>query len=212
MSETDGIIRQIDEEIKRERVLKLFSRFKYHVLGVVGSVLVLVWGGTTYVDMKEQRAQEQGRQFLTALAKKDAPLELLASLEPLLKDGSDSYKALAKFQQAAVLAKRGDSKPAKKLYQNLESTAPTADLRDLASLMWVYVAFEENVDVTPRLEKLMKSTWRDLAYELKAFLALKNGDEKTAREMFETLDAESNSPGIQRRSSEMLILLGTNNE
>ena len=212
MSETDGIIRQIDEEVKRERILGLLGKFKYHILAIVGSVLLMVWGTTAYLSMKEQRAQQQGRQLLTALDTKDAPAEFLAALAPLLETGSDGYKALAKFQRAAVLSRDGKPAQAKQIYQDLETTAPNADLRDLASLMWVYVAFEEGGDLTARLTKLLRSTWRDSARELEAFLALKAGDTAKAKELFKALDSEVNLPGVKRRASEMLILLEPQNE
>ena len=213
MSEGDSIIRQIDEEVRRERLAALLSRFKYWILGSVGSVLLLVVGGKAYVDAKQARYDAFGRQLLLALEKKDEGVlsEALAELEPLLVGSTKAYEALAKFQRASILSRQGKNSKARELYEELERVASTQNLRDLASLMWLYAALdvEETALIAERLDKLLQlgGTWRDSAREIEAFLAVRNGDPERAAQLFAALADEANASGVRRRASEMLILL-----
>lgn len=213
MGEEDSIIRQIEEELKRERVLALFSRFKYWIIGGVASVLIVVVGGKFYLDAERERYDRFGLALLNAIEKKDegSVTEALEGLDTLTAGSSRGYEALARFQKAALLSAGGQNSKARGIYVRLEKSAPSQNLRDLASLMWLYAALEvEEADaLEERLTKLLRggSIWRDSAAELEAFLAVRNGETERAVKLFTDLADDAQADGIRRRAKEMLILL-----
>lgn len=213
MSDGDSIVRQIDEEVRRERLVALLGRFKYWIIGGVAFVLVVLVGGRAYFDARQAKFDAFGRQLLLAIEKKNEGVlgEALVELEPLLGNSSDGYEAMAKFQRAAILSAQGQNSKARPIYEQLETVAPTQNLRDLASLMWLYAALEVEAGepINMRLEKLLRpgGTWRDSARELEAFRAVKNGNGERALELFIALTEDANAAGVRRRASEMLILL-----
>ena len=103
------IFREVDEDLRHERYLKLWRRWRYWLLGVGVAAL---GGAVAYVmiaDASENAREAEGRQFAVAVAGIEAgrgaeSAELLASLAA---DSETGYAALARLAEADTRAERG---------------------------------------------------------------------------------------------------------
>lgn len=210
------IFREVDEDIRQERYLKLWRRWRYWLLGVAS---VALGGAVAYVvidDARESARQAEGRQFAAALDALDAGRDSEAAdrFAALAAEASTGYAALARIAEADARARRGDVAGAVAAYDLMARDGRVPALyRDLAALL----AAQRSIDRTPaaeidqRLAPLVvgASPWRPLAAELSGIAALRAGDEGTARAVFAALVGDQAAPISQRqRAAELLTSLG----
>ena len=117
------------------------------------------------------------------------------------------------FQAASLYAKNGNKEKALEIYQSLESKALDENFRDLATLMLIYLQFD-NADpeiLEKRIEKLASkgNPWYYNAMELKGFLFAKQKNKEKQIEIFNILSKDNKAPeGVRTRANDMLAILG----
>lgn len=207
------IFREVDEELRRERLKQLWDR--YGTLVVVAAFLIVaaIGGWRAYQWWDAKQAAEYGARFETAISleNKGSHTEAEAAFAKIAVEGTSGYRILARLQEAAEIARR-DPAAAVKIYDALASDSKiNATLQDLArtraGLLLVDTApFEE---MRTRLEPLTASgrPFRHTARELLAFSAWRNGDTAGTQRWFETIAADPESPAGTRTRVEMLVAL-----
>jgi hypothetical protein len=208
------IFREIDEELRRENFLKLWSRYGKYVLIVV--VLAVAIAGAI-VAWREHQASErraQSGRYSAALAlvregKNADAAKLFAGLAQ--EGGGDGL--LASFEEAELLAKSGDRKGAIVAYDNLAgSSGIDREFRDLAVLLSAMHGLPDG-DPKIAVERLQRLTengnpWRASALELTAAAKLKGGDRNGARDTYKTLADDQSAPQrLRARAAEMAAAL-----
>lgn len=210
------IFREVDEDLRHERFLKLWRRFRWWI---GGAGAVIIGAAVAYVvigDLKESARQAEGLEFATALdalaaGNNSQAVELFLALA---NDTDSGYSALARLRAADALLDSGDTTGAVALFDRLAGDGDVPQhYRDLAALL----AAERLVDTVPadeinqRLAPLMTpdNMWRPLAAELSGIAAIKAGRIDAARDIFAELMADGSAPvGVQIRASELLTSLG----
>jgi len=186
------ILREIEEELKRERWLALWQRWQREVIGGVVGLVLLVMGLVLWWYMSAWQTEEASSDFDMALALKDKSAE--QAFHDLAKRGG-SYGALAAFHEAAALAKRKRWRQAVALYDDLAGQAvlPFA-LRDLArinaaALLSGRVPLAEIED---RLRRAAsdQGVLRYSAREIIAIAAMQANDHKRARALLAPMVAD----------------------
>ena len=210
------IFREIDEEVRRDRLFRLWHR--YWKIGA-GVLVVILGGVVAYVILEqgaEARRQAEGAQFLAAIDDLEMGLatDSATAFAGLAAEGSEGYAALAGLRQAQALFAAGDRAGAVAVYEALSAESRVDPIyRELAALL----AAQLRLDIAPRAEIEQRLAalaqegrpWRYLARELMALAALKAGDRGAAREGYAALAEEVGvSPGLRSRATEMLTLLG----
>ena len=210
------IFREVDEDLRHERYLKLWRRWRYWLLGV--GVLAL-GGAVAYVmlaDAKESAREAEGRQFAVAMAGIEAGRgsEAVEQLAMLAADSGTGYAALARLREGDARARRGDITGAILVYDLIAADSRLDPLyRDLGVLL----AAQRLVDRAPvsevnqRLAPLIagQSPWRPLATELAAIAEMRAGNEETARALLAELVSDPGAPfGQRQRAAELLLSLG----
>lgn len=207
------IIREVDEEIRRENWQKLWQRYgKFLLAAAVGLVL-----GTAAVvgwrEYDESQRLRQGENFAAAVAAAESAESRSASADTmaaLAEDAADGYAMLARFREAMLRAEAGESEAAIAVYDALagdDSLEPM--FRDLAVLYSVRVQADTG-DAATLIARLAPLTseigeWRYSARELTAILHLGAGDKAMAREAFQFLADDLLAPeGLRARAAEML--------
>ncbi len=207
------IIREVDEELRRENVEKLWRKYGSYVLGLaILAVLVIATVWLWRDHMKGQR-EERARQY-------DAALQLVAAADPgapaalqALANDDDGYAALAQLQAAALKAKAGDVNGAVAIYEKLTADAAVDEaFRNLALLLLaLHTADKAPPDqLTQRLQPLTAASnpWRYSALELTAVLARRAGDRARAEQILTGLADDLNAPqALRQRATEMLHAL-----
>jgi hypothetical protein len=195
----ENIFREVDEELRSDRMRALWRRFAPFVIGGAVAIVALVainegWGWYTS-SQSAQASQELYAALDTAeagdLASAQAQLQTLS-------ERSGGYAVLAQFRNAALLAEQGDSAGAVAAYDALASNQSNVRLRELALLLAGQILVDTGslADVEARLGTLATddSQMRRPARELLGLAQYKAGDHAAAEASF---NAVLNDPLVQ---------------
>ncbi len=210
------IFREVDEDLRHERYLKLWRRYRYWLFGILA---VALGGAVVYVvldDMREEARLEEGGRMAAALSILDSGRSSEAAdlLTALAAESETGYAALARLAEADARAKAGDISGAVAAYDAVSLDARVDPLyRELAVLLaaWRSIDRAPAMEIETRLAPLTlgQSVWRPLAVELSGIAALRAGNEEAARTAFDSLVADPAAPpGTRARAAELLESLG----
>ena len=209
----DDVFREVDEEVRREQLKKLWERYQYLIVGVVFLIVVGVGGWRVYEYLQTRQAERVGTQFESAITlaesgKHDEAEKIFAQIAA---DGTPAYRVLARLRQAAELA-QSDPAKATALYQQIAAdTSVEQVMRDLASLRAAALLIDagSHVDARKLLEPLAQPgrEYRHAARELLALNAWKSNDRAGALKWYAAILTDPEAPASSRTRVEMLIAL-----
>lgn len=207
--------REIEEELRRERLFKLWDTYGTYILAAVVLVIAGV-GGWKYYEYRQARANEvASTRYLVALrdfaAKK--PYAAQKALEDLLAKAPAGYAALARLRLAAYDGTEGDRAYALAAYEEIAKDGSVDPiLQDLARLRSAMLKFDSAsfTELKNQLSPLAtdRSPWRYSARELLGLGAARAGRSGEARNHFQRLLADRTTPpGISERAKVMMAVL-----
>ena len=211
MSDTDSFIEEVSEEVRRDRLFKLYRRY-----GWIAALLVLLLvGGAAWNEWRKAQdrvaAEAAGDALLGALETQDAGARI-AALEDVAAEGAAG--AVARLLEAAAAVEADDTATA---IAALDTVAGDAALpvyyRDLATLKSVIL---QTASLAPdaRIALLEPLTaagapFRVLAEEQIALAEIDLGDRDGALDRLRALaDDTEATAGLRRRASELIVALG----
>ena len=211
----DDIFKEVDEELREERLTKIWKRIGPYVIGILSGAIIITSAVIGYREYDETQRQNWGVQFAEAmnLSEEGNWQESLDLFDTLTEKTNLGYKTLSLFQAASLYAKNGNKEKALEIYQSLENEALDENFRDLATLMLIYLQFD-NADpeiLEKRIEKLASkgNPWYYNAVELKGFLFAKQKNKEKQIEIFNILSKDNKAPeGVRTRANDMLAILG----
>jgi hypothetical protein len=208
------IFREIDEELRRDNLLKLWHRYGKYLIAVALVAVLIAGGIVAWRDYQASQRRAQAARYSSALAMvREGKSAEAARMFAVLAQEGGGYGVLAAFEQAELLAKNGDRKGAIAAYDRLASSSGIdPEFRDLAVLLSVMQALPdtEAKGVIERLQPLTASgnPWRTSALDLTAAAKLKSGDRDGAREIYQQLADDLTAPQTLRaRAAEMAAAL-----
>ncbi len=210
------IFREIDEELRRDNLLKLWSRYGRYVIAVAVLALVVAGAIVAWRDhqLSERRAQSARYAAALSLARQGKEPEAAKVFEEIAQEGG-GYAILAAFEEAELLAKSGDRKTAVATYDRIAASSEFAPFfRSLAVLLSVMQDTSE-ADPSSTIERLAPLTaagnpWRPTALELTAAAKLKSGDKSGASELYKSLADDLAAPqSLRARAAEMAAALAS---
>ena len=207
------IFHEVDEEVRREQLKKLWQRYGNYI--IAGCLLVIVgiaaWRGYEWLETK--RAAESGAAFEQAvtLAESGKPQEAEAAFAKLANGGTAGYRVLARLRKAAELA-QSDPKAAVKAYDEIAADRGASRvMQDLATLRTGYLLVDQTsyAELRSRLEPLAGSgrPFRHSARELLALSAWTHGDVAAAKQWTEAIIGDPQTPAGARGRAEVLSQL-----
>ena len=207
------IFREIDEEVRRERLNKLWEQYGNVAIAVALLLVIGIGGWRLYQWWEARQAAEAGRQFEIAvqLSEQGKHDEAAAAFTKLAAEGTAGYRALARFRTAQELATR-DPPAAVKAYDALAADRGVGQLlQDLAEVRAAVIlvdtaAFEE---LRSRLEPLTANErpFHHTARELLALSAWRAGDQAASRRWIDLILTDAQTPSSVRARVEMLMAL-----
>jgi len=208
------VFREVDEEVRREQLKKLWDRYQYLIVGVVLLVVVGV-GGWRFLEWQQtQQAARIGTRFEEAIALADAGKHAEAEkiFARIAVDGTPAYRTLARIRQAAEQA-HTDAAAATETYKQISAdTGIEQVMRDLAALRASGLLIDAGsyVDARKLLEPLAQPgrEFRHAARELLALNAWKSNDRAGAMKWYAAILTDPEAPAASRTRVEMLIALG----
>ena len=189
----DNIFREIDEELRSDRMRALWRRFAPYVIGAaVGVVLVVAAneGWTWYHANNAAQSSDELYAAFDLIDGGDLPAAQ-SKLDALIADGSGSYPVLAQFRKAGILVKEGAIADAGAAYDELANTQSNARLRELALVLGGTLMVDAGTlaDVEARVGSIAAegSPLRNAAREALGLAQYKAGDFAAAQANFEAV-------------------------
>jgi hypothetical protein len=204
------IFQEVDEEVRREQLKKLWQRYGNYAIAACVLVVVAVGAWRGYQWWENKRAAEAGAAFEQAvtLAEAGKREEAATAFAKLASDGTTGYRVLARLREASELAPT-DRAAAVKAYDEIANDRSAGQvIQDLATLRAGYL----QVDTSPygemraRLEPLIgpERAFRYSARELLALSAWKGGDMGAARQWADMIITDPQTPPAARSRAEVL--------
>ncbi len=204
------IFQEVDEEVRRERLNKLWQRYGYYIIAACLLVVVAVGAWRGYEWWETKKAAEAGAAFEQAviLAEGGKHQEAEAAFAKLATDSTAGYRLLARLREAAELG-RTDRKAAIKAYDEIAADRSVGQvIQDLATLRAGFLLVDGSSygDMRARLEPLAAPdrAFRHSARELLALSAWKGGDMGAARRWTDMIITDPQTPSAARSRAEVL--------
>jgi hypothetical protein len=204
------IFQEVDEEVRREQLKKLWDRYGGYLIAACIAVVIGIGAWRGYEWWQAKQAAQSGAAFEQAvtLAESGKHQEAAAAFAKLSADGTSGYRVLARLREAAELA-ASDRKGAVAAYDAIATDNRVGQvIQDLASVRAGLLL----VDSAPYAELLRRlelaagadRAFRHSAREILALSAWKGGDMSAARRWTETIMGDPQTPPGQRSRAEML--------
>lgn len=211
------IFHEVDEEVRREQLKKLWDR--YSIVLIAAAVLIVAgiagWRGYEYYVGK--KAAEAGAQFEAALTlvEQGKQAEAETAFAKIAGDAPQGYRLLARFQAASALA-RTKQPDGIKAYDDLAADASLGPIwQDLAGVRagLLLVDTAPLADMQKRLGPLAEPgrPYRHTARELLALSAWKNNDAAATKRYIDMIAADAETPpGTRSRVDVLSALIAAN--
>lgn len=189
----DNIFREVDEELRSDRMRALWRRFAPYVIGAAVGVVALVAINEGWTWYHSNNAAQSSDELYAAFELIDGG-DLAAAqtqLDAVIADGSGSYPVLAQFRKAGVLAADGAVTEAVAAYDALANTQSNSRLRELALVLGGTLMVDAGTlaDVESRVGSIAVegSPLRNAAREALGLAQYKAGDFAAAQASFEAV-------------------------
>lgn len=207
------IFNEVDEELRREQLKKLWDRYSFLIIGVAVLIVAAVGGWRGYQYLQAKQAAEAGSAFEAAvtLSEQNKHAEAEAAFAKIAAEGAKGYRGLARLRAAAEAVTR-DPQEAAKLYDAIaaDSTMSVSD-QDLArvraaGLLMETAPFEA---MRQRLEPAagVDRVYRHTARELLSVAAFRANDAVAARQWLDMMGNDPLTPASMRSRAEALQAL-----
>jgi hypothetical protein len=201
VDKNDSLSREIDEELRREKLEKLWEQYGTYVLGAAAALVLAVGGYQLYDQRKKSFAAENGARYDAAvtLLEQSKTDDAQKALTEVLASGHAGYASLAQLQLAGIHLKANRPQEALAVFEAL-ATSPSADpdiktfaLLQAAALRLGQADFTE---LQNRLKPVAEGStaWRFQAREILGTAAFKAGKFDDARAQLTPLLADPETP------------------
>jgi hypothetical protein len=207
------IFTEVDEEVRREQLAKLWKQYGNYVYAAVFLVVAAVAAWRGYDYWQNRKAGEAGAAYDAAarLAEEGKHSEAEAAFAKIAAEGTSGYRALAQLREANEIAGR-DAKAGVAAYDRIAGEMAGQPLfSELAAIRAAVLLVDtaKYDEMTRRLEPLAQPSgaFRHIARELLALSAWRNGDSVAARRWVEAASGDPEAPSGVRSRMEVLAAL-----
>jgi hypothetical protein len=213
----DALFREVDDDLRHEQMTRLWKAYGGWLVGAAVLVVAVVAGYQGWQAWQANLRRAEARAFEQATADAAAaPGQAAEALAAMAADARTGYRALARLDQAALLAEAGRPAEAMAVWRAVaDDTGADPVARDLARILWALTALDvpstDPAEATSTVADLAApgSPFQASALEVQALAALQTGDVDGARRMFQDIGALTSAPrGPRDRAAEMLATLG----
>jgi hypothetical protein len=208
----DLLAREVDEELRREQMLRLWEQYGTYIVAVAALIIVGVGGVKYYQHRSAVAAEAAGARFVAATHQvtDSKAEEARKELEAIAATGPAGYATLARLRLAAANAAAGKTNEAATEFETIAKESSVDPLlRDYARLQAAMLRLDTAnwTDMQNRLTDLAaeQNAWRYSARELLGLAAHKAGKTEEARQEFQRLMGDRTTPqGISERARIMM--------
>jgi len=204
---------EVDEELRREQLKKLWDRYSVFIIGAAFLIVAAVAGWRGYQYWEGKRAAEAGTAFeaAVALADQNKHAEAEVAFTKLAAEAPAGYRTLARLRAAAEAATR-DPQDAVKLFDAVGNDASVAQpQQDLAKTRAAALLVDTAPydDIRQRLEPISASgrAFRHTARDLLAVSAWRANNTAATRQWLDLIMTDAETPASIRTRAEALQAL-----
>jgi hypothetical protein len=205
VDKNDPLFREVDEELRREQVAKLWEKYGIYVIGAASLIVAFVGGFKFWESRQLSLAEAGGKDYEAAvqLSSSGKSDEATKAFEAITQSGQAGYAALAELTLAGSQLKAGRPQDALAIFEKLAKD-PSADslLAGFAAVQAASLRLGDAdfTEMQNRLNPLAgdKSPWRTNARELLGLAAVKAGKLDEARSALSPLLADPLVPETTR--------------
>jgi len=208
-------IREIEEDIRRDRWKRLWDRYGIIVTAAAVLLVLSAAGWSVWRNMEIARAETQTADLSRLIDRAGRNETGIADEMAAFARGADPGRAsLARFNEAAVRTQAGDAAGAIAVWDDLARNADLAPAwRDLATLLLVLnqLYTGDAAALQTRLAPLdaAGNAYRHSAREMLAVLALRQNRPERANEIWRALTADPETPdGVRTRAAQLAAVNG----
>ncbi|HWV00554.1 MAG TPA: tetratricopeptide repeat protein [Devosia sp.] len=134
---SDMLIQEVDEELRRDRMRKLWRQTGPWIIAAAVAVVlgVAAYEGWTWWQKTQSSASSDQFYAATKIADGTDFAAAKKALDDIIAKGSGGYPMLAQFREAALLAQQGKTNEAVAAYDALSSSINNTHLRELALVL-----------------------------------------------------------------------------
>jgi hypothetical protein len=208
-----NIIREVDEELRHERYMKLWNRYGIYVVAAALIVVLGVGGWRAWEWYSAREAAKSGARFESAMqiAAEGKRFEAEAAFNQLAKDATAGYRVLARFRAAAEAGKT-DAKEGVEAFEAIaadNSLEPA--VRDVARLHSGYLLVDSAsvAEIKTRMEPLLgpAAPFRHSANELLGLAHYRAGENDSAAKLFAAILSDPETPPSLRQRAQVMNAL-----
>lgn len=203
------ILRQIDADLRKDRLLKIWKTYWVYIVGIIVGLLVILTSYQLYLSSTQSKNEKIVEQYINAVNSGDASntIDLLSELD----DSSNSYiKGFAKLKKAELYMILDDEESAVPILESIFNDSSLDEIiRDLA--LYKYLMFQIDIIADEKFNELInardlqKSRFKFLFKELQALKVLISGDKMKSSSLFQgILDNPEFPTDIKTRAEKFL--------
>jgi hypothetical protein len=215
----DTFLREVDEEVRREQLKRIWDRYGILIVGLVILLLAGIGGYRYWNHRQATLAETTGQRFEAAalLATEGKADEAAKAFAAIAADSSGGYRTLARLRVASNLAASGKRSEAAAEYEAIARDAATDPLLAEFSTLQSAVLRSDSADWTDlqnRLSPLLSgsSPWRGAAREAVALAAMRAGNTAEARKQLELVLGDRMAPASTLDRAQLLLTVLTDRE
>ncbi len=208
------IFHEVDEEVRRERLQKLWDRYSIYIIAVAVLIVAAIGAWRGYEWWTAKQAAAAGAKFEAALtlSEQGKHAEAEAAFAQIAAEAPAGYRMLARFRAAAELAPTKAADAAKAYDEIAGDPSLSKTLQDLAGLRaGMLLADSASLsEMKKRLDPLTAPgrSFRASARELLALSAWHHHDFTAARHYIDMMTADAETPpGARARAAVLSALI-----
>ncbi len=209
------IFREVEEEMRRERMAALWDKYGVYVIGAAVAVIVGVAGYQGYQYFAARSAQQASLAYEDAaqLITQDKTQEAIDAFRTLADDAPAGYATLARLRSASLHLANDDKEAALTAYEAVAQDRSAEDaLRTLARMRAAIIKLDlgRTDELTTDLAPLAVAgnPWRHTARELLAVAALEDGRTADAEGYYNEIFSDAETPAsLRQRAQDGLQLI-----
>ena len=192
------ILRQVDEDLRKDRLLAIWNSYRVYIVGFIIIILISLSGYQYYLASSKSKNEAIVEAYINAISSTDNNISLNQLIK--LDQSSNSYiKGLSKLKRVELYFALENNEEALQLLESI-SIDDTLDqvIRDLALYKYLMVQLDildaDQYFAIIDEQILRDSKFKYLFKELKAIKYLIQGNKTNSLEMFDSIILDESAP------------------
>ena len=217
----DAFLKEIADEVKSEQLKNLWNKYGLFIVIFVALVLTAAVSFETFLSWRDKKAQELSNAYAVAVSLQNQGRtdESLNILKELADEDAGLYSDIARLQIANIYIEQKKIGDAMNVLEKLANDSSTNEqMRDIATLKLASYKLDTNApadeikSLLNPLTKEEKDNGYNIARELLAMLAIREGNLEQAKAEYEKIATSNNAQDNMRaRAQDMIAIIEQQN-